>query len=129
AMLALFKTGIRLVARAISLAAVLGLAGIPGAGAQVTAADGGGHWIATWGASPQAATPSDVALLPGDVSAAGFTNQTVRNIVFTSVGGGALRVRLTNSFGSQPVTFDEVDVGVVASGADLVAGSSRRASF
>lgn len=87
------------------------------------------HWIRTWGASPQAATPSSLAFLPGDVSAVGFTNQTVRNVVFTSVGGSAVRVRLTNAFGSQSVTFDEVAIGAVQSGAALVPGSSHLARF
>src|SRR5205807_9203834 len=94
-----------------------------------TATDDGGRWLATWGASPQVAIPPSVLPIPGDVSAAGFTNQTVRNIIFTSVGGSALRLRLTNSFGSQPVTFDEVNVGVVESGAALVAGSSQAVRF
>ena len=128
-MKAFFEARFRLVGLAVSLAAVLGLASVPGTGVHATAADDGGRWIATWGASPQAATPADLAVVPGDVSAAGFTNQTVRNIVFTSVGGDALRLRLTNSFGSQPVTFDEVDVGVVASGAALAPGSSQGVRF
>jgi lysophospholipase L1-like esterase len=123
----LFESRFRLIGRAIGLVAVLGLASVPGTG--VGATDDGGRWLATWGASPQVAIPPSVLPIPGDVSAAGFTNQTVRNIIFTSVGGSALRLRLTNSFGWQPVTFDEVDVGVVESGAALVPGSSRTARF
>lgn len=120
----------RLVARAASLVAIVGVALLSGGTAQAdTAKEGGNHWLATWSASPQAATPSNLAFVPGDVSAIGFTNQTVRNVVFTSVGGSALRVRLTNTFGSQPVTFNEVDVGLVQSGATLVSGSSQTVTF
>jgi hypothetical protein len=47
------------------------------------------HWVATWAASVQA--PSSVALStfgePTSRTVSGFDNQTVRNIVFTSVGG------------------------------------------
>jgi hypothetical protein len=37
---------------------------------------------------------------------------TVRNIVFTSVGGNTVRVRLSNIFGSQPYEFGDASVGV-----------------
>jgi lysophospholipase L1-like esterase len=119
-----------LVGRVAALATLVIVALLPGGSVQAdTAREGGNHWLVAWSASPQAATPSSLAFIPGDVSAVGFTNQTVRNIVFTSVGGSALRVRLTNSFGSQPVTFNEVDVGLVQSGATLASGSSQIATF
>ena len=119
-----------LVGRAAGLVAIVGLALLSAGTAQAdTAKHGSNHWLATWSASPQAATPSNLAFIPGDVSAVGFTNQTIRNVVFTSVGGDALRVRLTNTFGSQPVTFNEVDVGIVESGATLVSSSSQIATF
>lgn len=120
----------RLGGRAASLVAIAAIALLSGGTAQAdTAKEGASHWLATWSASPQAATPSNLAFIPGDVSAIGFTNQTIRNVVFTSVGGSELRVRLTNSFGSQPVTFNEVDVGLVQSGATLVSGSSQTVTF
>jgi lysophospholipase L1-like esterase len=37
---------------------------------------------------------------------------TVRNIVFTAVGGNTVRVRLSNTFGSQPYEFGDVSIGV-----------------
>jgi lysophospholipase L1-like esterase len=37
---------------------------------------------------------------------------TVRNIVFSSVGGNTVRVRLTNTFGSQPYEFGDASIGV-----------------
>ncbi len=37
-------------------------------------------WVATWGASP-------VAPLPANTTNTGFTNQTIRLIVHTSLGG------------------------------------------
>ncbi len=40
-------------------------------------------------------------------------------VVRTSVGGGQLRVRLSNAFGVQPVTFEAATVGVQAEGAWL----------
>jgi len=37
---------------------------------------------------------------------------TVRDVVFTSVGGNTVRVRLTNTFGSQPYEFGDASIGV-----------------
>ncbi|MDR0343457.1 MAG: SGNH/GDSL hydrolase family protein [Nocardiopsaceae bacterium] len=78
--------------------------------AQTTVEDG------TWGAST-------------DRTGGTITNQTVRDIVRTSIGGSDLRVKLSNVFGSQPVTFGDVSVGVVQSGAALVPGSSQEVTF
>ena len=72
--------------------------------------DRGMHWVASWGASPSPATPA--GLVPGDISAAGFSNQTVRDIVFTSVGGSAARVTISNTVGAAPLRVGLVDVAV-----------------
>ncbi|MEU6919262.1 SGNH/GDSL hydrolase family protein, partial [Streptomyces olindensis] len=52
-----------------------------------------------------------------------------RLLVHTSVGGSGLRVRLSNAFGDQPVTFDNVHAGLQRDGAALVPGSNRRLTF
>jgi lysophospholipase L1-like esterase len=57
------------------------------------------HWVTTWSASPV------------DMGDAHFTG-TVRDIVFSSVGGNTVRVRLTNTFGSQPYEFGDASIGV-----------------
>jgi lysophospholipase L1-like esterase len=75
----------------------------------------------TWAASPMVASTGP--------SQAGLTNQTERAIIHTSIGGSQVRVRLSNAFGAAAVTFDEVDVAVRATGAGVVAGSSRRLRF
>src|SRR6516225_1547579 len=115
-------------------AAATALAGLSLAPAASAAADSAGHgaagkWVSTWAASAMAATPANLALFPGDVSSAGFTDQTVRNIVWTSDGGRAARVRLSNAFGTQAITFDHVDIGVSAGGASVAAGTSHQVTF
>jgi hypothetical protein len=55
---------------------------------------GHGQWVSTWAASPQTA-------IPGTTDATGFNNQTIRNVVFSSVSGNVVRVRFTNTFGTQ----------------------------
>ena len=73
----------------------------------------GGHasWVSTWAASPQVA-------VPGTPAATGFNNQTVRNIVFTSVGGNLVRVRFTNTFSTTPLQIGSASIAVAGAGAD-----------
>ncbi|MGW0561340.1 SGNH/GDSL hydrolase family protein [Streptomyces sp. NPDC003016] len=55
--------------------------------------------------------------------------RTYRLVVRTSAGGGGLRIRLSNAFGDQPVTFGRVYAGLRATGAALVPGTNRPLSF
>ena len=72
----------------------------PGADNHATASPGhNDHWVTTWSASPV------------DMGNAHYTG-TVRDVVFTSVGGNTVRVRLTNTFGSQPYEFGDASIGV-----------------
>jgi len=82
----------------------------------------GSHWIATWGASPQAATA-------GNLSRAGFRDATIREIVLTSAGGVRLRVRLTNAYGSGPLRIGLASIAVDRGGPNTVPGTSRALYF
>jgi len=84
----------------------------------------GPGWVTTWAASPQAPTP----LFPNPGNA-GFSNQTVRNIVFTSVAGNQIRIRLSNTFGKRAVTVGRVSVGIPLTGAQLVPGTTHPVTF
>lgn len=79
-------------------------------------ASSGPGWEASWAASPMAGTTS-------------FNAQTVRNVVFTSTGGSALRIRLSNTFGSAPLQVGAVSVGTVLDGSRLVPGTSHALTF
>lgn len=72
--------------------------------------------VVTWGASADRASGS-------------FSDQTVRNIVHTSIGGTNLRVSLSNVFGNRAITFDSVFVGLQDAGAAVVPGSNRQVTF
>ena len=76
------------------------------------------HWITTW-STANAEIPNPEA----------FNNQTIREVVHTTVGGGAVRIRLANSFTAQPVTFDAVYLGLQKSGASVVPGSNHKVTF
>ncbi|MFD5746443.1 SGNH/GDSL hydrolase family protein [Streptomyces sp. NPDC127033] len=55
--------------------------------------------------------------------------RTHRVVVRTSAGGSALRIRLSNAFGEQPVTFGSAYAGAVDSGAAVVPGTNRALTF
>jgi lysophospholipase L1-like esterase len=84
--------------------------------------DDPGDWVGTWGASPQ--WPVNAL-----GSAPSFTNQTVREIVQISVGGGRFRVRLTNEFGTQPLLIGAAHIAISAGGAAIESGTDRVLTF
>jgi hypothetical protein len=69
-----------------------------------------GQWVATWAAGPQVA-------VPGTPAATGFDDQTIRNVVFTSVSGNLVRVRFTNTFGTAPLQIGDASIAVAGTGA------------
>ncbi|HXJ34343.1 MAG TPA: GDSL-type esterase/lipase family protein [Candidatus Eisenbacteria bacterium] len=77
----------------------------------------GAHWVGVW-----ATSPSD-ALGPS------FMDQTLRLVVNPTLGGTRVRVRLSNRFGSQSVTFGGGTIARRASGAELVPQTRRRLRF
>jgi lysophospholipase L1-like esterase len=72
--------------------------------------------VITWGTS---------AYPIGDSAA----DRGYRMVVHTSVGGRDPRIRLSNAFGHQPVTFDSVYAGLQLKDAELVRGTNRRLTF
>jgi lysophospholipase L1-like esterase len=61
-------------------------------------------WVTTWGASQQIPEPQNA--LPAD----DLRDATVRQIFHLSLGGPALRVHLSNAFGTGPLHFTSVHV-------------------
>jgi lysophospholipase L1-like esterase len=83
-----------------------------------------GQWVGSWAASPVAPT-----LNFGGVSGRGFDHQTLRLVVHPHLSGSPLRLRLTNTFGKDTVTLGPIYVGVRATGAAIVPGTNRVATF
>ena len=77
-------------------------------------------WVGTWTASPVAGA-SSASCPAGD---AGVSGETVRNIVHPSVSGDRVRVRISNVFGTAPLTVAAASIAVQKSGAAVV-GSTR----
>ena len=82
----------------------------------------GDGWVTSWSASPQVATPDSLA-------AAGFDNQTVRDIIFTSVGGDPIRLELTNVFGASPLRVGHVTVAEAGSSAAVLPGTIHPVTY
>jgi lysophospholipase L1-like esterase len=84
-------------------------------------ADGDG-WVTSWSAGPQVGTPDTLAAI-------GFDNQTVRDIIFSSVGGDPIRLELTNVYGTSPLRVGHVTVAVAGPGAAVAPGTIRPVTF
>ena len=82
----------------------------------------GERWVAAWQGSP---TPGGTFYSPGCPSDVGLNNQTVRNVVYMSMGGESVRVRISNAGGSVPLKVGSATVAIASSGtvATAVAGT------
>jgi lysophospholipase L1-like esterase len=82
-------------------------------------------WVASWGASQQIPEPQN-ALAADDLRDA-----TVRQIVHLSAGGSAMRVHLTNAFGTAELHFAAVHVAkpMTPRSSAIEAGSDRALTF
>lgn len=116
----------------LALSALVAAATVPLASAEpssreaqaVAASSRGGHErVGTW-----STVPTTVPTTDGTV----FEDQTIRQVVRTSVGGEDVEVRLTNEFGEQSLVVGEAHVALRApggTGTDVVPGSDRRLTF
>jgi len=79
-------------------------------------------WVGTWATSQQIPEPQN-ALLSADL-----TDATLRQIVHVSMGGTALRVHLSNAFGTRALHITSAHIArPVASGSSAIDPSSDRA--
>jgi len=83
------------------------------------------HWVGTWGAAPspqlQTAEMEKQKLV--------FHDQTVREIVHISIGGDTVRVRLSNSFGTEPVEIGAAHLAVCASTSSVNPATDHALTF
>jgi lysophospholipase L1-like esterase len=92
-------------------------------------------WVTTWTASVHGPYPSGNASAQPNLSfafpapAAGARDQTFRLIVMPELWGTTARLRFSNTFGTQPVTFDGVYAGLHLGGGAIVAGTNRAIRF
>src|ERR1700758_4676922 len=88
-----------------------------GALAQGPASD----WVGTWATSPVGSVVNAGQPGPG--------NTTYRNIMHISLGGSAVRVQLTNEFGTEPLTVGAAHVAVSAGGGAIQTSTDHALTF
>jgi lysophospholipase L1-like esterase len=67
---------------------------------QIQGQTNGNHWVSAWTSSLFLSTP-----LPGFPAETPITDKTVRVVARPTIGGKRLRVRLSNEFGTSPLTI------------------------
>src|SRR5881227_3576016 len=96
---------------------VVSLAGALIGSAAIVAQSPAAKWVTAWSTSQQ--TLGDTRI----------TNATVRMIARVTVPGSAVRVRLDNAFGAEPLSIGRAYVGPRIRNAALASGSNRPLTF
>jgi lysophospholipase L1-like esterase len=105
------------------------------ASSQAALARNNENWVVSWTGSVQgpypignpSAQPDQKFAFPDP--SAGARDQTFRLMVRPDLWGRQARIRLSNAFGTKPVTFDGVYAGLQWGSAALVPGSNRPVTF
>ena len=104
--------------------------------------DKNSHWLGTWATSevgrPQIPPPAVAAPPPANqcppappapTTFLHFNNQTLRQIVHTSIGGFRVRIVLSNAYGTTPLTIGGAHVALRDKDSAIQAGSDRALTF
>jgi lysophospholipase L1-like esterase len=81
------------------------------------------NWVGAWMASPQLTESGNLPPAPG------FVDTTLRQIVRVTLAGRKLRVRLSNEFGTAPLTFTGVQVARALGESKVAAETNRALTF
>jgi len=84
------------------------------------------HWVVAWGASPAPQLPDEAQMRTAKLM---FDNQTIREIVHTSIASDTVRVRLSNAYGKQAVEIGAVHIALHGKGSSIAAGSDHAVTF
>ncbi len=96
---------------------------------------GAEKWVTSWAASAQGPYPAGNPVAQPDLRLAfpfperGAVDQSFRLIIGPDIWGREARLRLSNSFGTKPVTFDGVFAGLQLNSSAIVAGTNRPVTF
>jgi lysophospholipase L1-like esterase len=109
--------------------------GTPGPGGPPPTASGAAAAPGAQAGAPAAAPaagsapPPNAGPRPGIPPPATVTNQTIRQIVHTSVGGNRVRVVLSNAFGTAPIEIGAADIALRDKESAVVAASVKPLTF
>ena len=105
---------------AIALVALVGFS-------QASEAADAGNWIGSWAASPQ---PSWGADFPVPLSLpANLWKQTIRQTARLSIGGGRVRVVLSNEYGTTPLTIGAAHIALAGADGKIQDGTDHALTF
>jgi lysophospholipase L1-like esterase len=93
------------------------------------------NFVVAWAASVQGPYPVGNATAQPELRFAfpdpvkGASDQSFRLIVRPDIWGKQARIRLSNAFGTKPVTFDAVHIGLQQSGSAILSGTNHAVLF
>jgi lysophospholipase L1-like esterase len=87
------------------------------------------NWVTAWGRTPLSTTVTTSTTTVQATVPSQINNQTLRTIVWTTIGGSQVRVKFTNRFSSSALVISAAHVGLVQSGGTIQAGSDRTLTF
>jgi lysophospholipase L1-like esterase len=93
------------------------------------------QWVVSWVGSAQGPYPAGNPSAQPNLkpafppNATGARDQSFRLIIKPEIWGREARIRLSNAFGSNAVTFDDVYLGLQQASSAVVKGSNRRVTF
>ena len=80
-------------------------------------------WIGTWVSAQQLTEPRNLPPAPG------LSNNTLRQVVRVTLGGSKLRVQLSNTYGSSPVTINAAHLAVSRGASAIDPATDRALTF
>jgi len=84
----------------------------------------GNHWVSAWTTSLFLSTP-----LPGFAAESPITDKTVRVVARPTIGGKQLRVRLSNEFGTAPLTIGAARIALTDQNSRIQPATDRVLTF
>lgn len=88
-----------------------------------------GNWVVAWTTSMAGLAQSSGGGAGGTPTPLGLTDATIRMIVRPTISGGAVRVRLENTFGKEPLTIGGGFVGASLARRGLIEGTNTKLTF
>ena len=82
------------------------------------------HWVSAWSTAVHAPLP-----FPGLPPSPVFGNQTIRMVVRPTIGGGRVRIRFSNEFGSTALRIGAAHVAISSKASAIVSDSDRALTF
>ena len=80
-------------------------------------------WISTWGSGQQLTEPRNNPPAPG------LSNNTLRQVVYLTLGGKKLQVQFSNAYGSGPVTINAAHIAVSKGAGSIDPATDKALTF